>query len=66
MGQAKVRGSKEQRVKEGEAKREMTKKIRAETYRAYLASLTPEEKAKMKKYELMLSTMAAVAVSVNL
>lgn len=60
MGQAKLRGSKEQRVKEGTAKREMTEKIRAESMRVYMDSLTDEEKAKIKKSKLMLASMLAM------
>ena len=59
MGQAKARGTKEQRIIEGEhkafAKAQAQKKAREE----YEASLTDEERAKRKKAQMLLATVMA-------
>lgn len=60
MGQAKLRGTLQQRVEEGIAKRELQEKIAAEKQRQYRASLTPEDKKKIRDLQTLLA-VATVA-----
>lgn len=66
MGQANKRGTKEQRIIEGE--RKATEKLAKEraARQAYLDSLTEEERAKIKKSRLLLATMLAFVDSTGL
>lgn len=60
MGQAKLRGTLQQRVEEGIAKRILQEKIAAEKQRQYRASLTSEDKKKLRDLQTLLA-VATVA-----
>ena len=66
MGQAKARGSKDQRVIEGEqlAKEKRAKELKAR--QDYLESLTPEQREKIKKSKLLVSSLLAIVASTGL
>ena len=61
MGQAKLRGSKETRVKEGIEKRKLQEKIREEKRKIYFAGLSKEEKDKLLKQKLLLTTVVGLS-----
>lgn len=59
MGQAKARGTKEQRIIEGERKAFEKAQAQKKAREEYEASLTDEERAKRRKAQMLLATMLA-------
>lgn len=66
MRQAKARGTKEQRVIEGEqlAKEKRTKELKAR--QDYFDSLTPEQREKLKKSKILVSSLIGMVASTGL
>lgn len=60
MGQAKQRGSFNQRKAEGEARLKLEEQLRREKEAAMEASLTPEQKAKRLKFSTLLAGILAL------
>lgn len=60
MGEAKRRGSYEQRKAEGEAKYQEAKRLEAQRQAEYEASLTPEQRAQRTKIRTMFATAAGL------
>lgn len=63
MGQAKARGTKDQRIIEGEQKARDKETARKQAAAEREALMTPEEKAKRKKAQLLLAGMLAMVGS---
>lgn len=63
MGQAKARGTKDQRVIEGERKAAAKLAAQKKARQDYLLSLTPEQREKIKKSQLLLGSMLALVDS---
>lgn len=63
MGQAKARGTKDQRVIDGAqfAKEKRAKELKAR--QDYLDSLTPEQREKIKKSKLLVASLLAMVTS---
>lgn len=65
VGQAKNRGSFEQRQAEGIAKREQEAIDRAERRKRYEASMTPEQRRTMRKAQAMMAMTLGLGVRTN-
>lgn len=63
MGQARLRGSLEQRQKEGIIKREAEEQSRRKAIAADEAALTPEQREKRKKAGMMLNSVLGIAAA---
>ena len=62
MGAAKRRGSYEQRKAEGQIRRADAQRQRAEEIAKREAALTPEERAKRRKAQMLLAQFATIAI----
>lgn len=60
MGQAKARGTKDQRIIEGEKKAYQKELARKRASAEYEASLTDEDRAKRRKAQMLLASMLAM------
>ena len=63
MGEAKRRGTLKERQAEGVVKRLQKARDKAIAQEAYEASLTPEEKEKRKKTQMLLTTLLGISAS---
>lgn len=63
MGEAKRRGTLKERQAEGVVKRLQKARDKAIAQEAYEASLTPEQKEKRRKAQMLLGTLLGIAAS---
>ena len=63
MGEAKRRGTLKERQAEGVVKQLQKARDRAIAQEAYEASLTPEQKEKRRKAQILLGTMVGIAAT---
>jgi hypothetical protein len=62
MGQAKNRGTEEQRIKEGIEKKEAREKLQAELNAAREAAMTPEQRAKRNYARTVIALASGIGV----